>query len=113
MNRISVKFEPSPLVRKKFRATFYKDDEKIFTSDFGAEGYRDFTLINNPDSKYYLPNKKEREKVKKAYRSRHKKDSINFFLSPGSLSWFILWNKPKLQASINDYLQRFGLNLLE
>ena len=78
---------------KKFMATF--DDKK--TIHFGAEGMSDFT-------KHKDPLRKER------YLKRHKsRENWNNHMSAGSLSRWILWNKPTLKASIADYKRRFNL----
>ena len=39
-----------------------------------GEPYRDYTLLHNKNSKFYLPSQAERDKVRKAYRTRHGKD---------------------------------------
>ena len=79
---------------------------------FGANGMRDYTLISKPSSKHYIANKQDREKVKSNYRSRHSKDPINKKFSPASLSWFLLWNKPSLSASIKNYEKKFNVNII-
>jgi hypothetical protein len=41
---------------------------------------------------------------------RHQeKEDWEDFTSPGALARWILWNKPTLKASYNDYINRFGL----
>lgn len=48
--------------------------------------------------------------AKKRYENRHKsRENWNDPTSRGSLSKYILWNKPSLQASIADYKRRFKL----
>tara|TARA_R100000655_G_scaffold109404_1_gene163806 strand:- start:3095 stop:3442 length:348 start_codon:yes stop_codon:yes gene_type:complete len=80
------------------------DKRKKMKHRFGAKGYRDYTMINDKNSKYYLPNKEDREKVKRAYISRHRKDKgLGSPHSPAELSMMLLWNKPTLKASIKDY----------
>lgn len=86
------------------------DNRKIYY--FGQAGARDYTLINKSSSKHYISNKEDREKVKNNYRSRHSKDPINKKFSPASLSWFLLWNKPTLSASIKDYEKKFNINII-
>jgi hypothetical protein len=81
------------------------------TIHFGQANARDFTRISNPKSRFYLADEEERNKVKRAYRSRHKKDNLDNPYSPGSLSWYLLWNKPSLTESIKSYNKRFGLKL--
>jgi len=79
---------------------------------FGAKGYRDYTLINDKNSKYYLPNKEDREKVKRAYKSRHRGDKgLNNLHSPAELSMMLLWNKPTLNASIKDFAKKHKVEI--
>lgn len=85
------------------------DTKKIY---FGASKNRDYTLLNNPSSKYHLKDKRERNKVKRNYRFRHRNDPYNTALTPASLSYYILWNKPTLSASIKDYERRFNVNIV-
>ena len=87
-----------------------KHDNK--TIHFGAAGMRDYTEINKKSSKFYLPKKEDREKVKKAYKSRHSNYSLSSPYTAGSLSMFLLWNKPTLSASIKDYEKRFKVNIV-
>lgn len=62
---------------------------------FGAQGYSDYTLHKD---------KERRER----YRARHRKDlETNNPYAPGYLSWYILWNKPTLRESIQDFNKRF------
>ena len=64
---------------------------------FGASGMSDFT-------KHKDPQRKER------YLKRHKKnENWNNPLTAGALSRWILWNKPTLKASIEDFENRFKL----
>lgn len=66
------------------------------TTKFGAYGYSDFT-------KHKDPKRKER------YIKRH---SVNQDWTDkkkaGTLSRFILWNKPTLEESILDYKKKFN-----
>ena len=66
--------------------------------------------MNTKGSKFYEKNKAKREKVKANYRSRHAKDPINNPLTPGSLSYWVLWNKPTLGGSIAHFKNKFKLN---
>ena len=99
--------------KKKFKAVFQLDNNKEKTIYFGASGYRDFTLMNDKNSKFYEPDKAKREKIKQNYLTRHKKDleSANNKkgLGAGALAFFVLWNKPTIQASINDYKKIYNL----
>ena len=70
------------------------------TTHFGDSSMRDYTT--HPTG--------IRESRKAAYLSRHKaKEDWNDPTSAGSLSRWILWNKPTISASIADYKQRFHL----
>lgn len=95
---------------KKWRAVFKTDQGKEKTTDFGASGYRDFTLINNKTSKFYLPKVLDRNVVRSSYRRRHKKDLLtNDPTRAGFLSYYILWNKKSLKSSMADYKKKFNL----
>lgn len=93
-----VKIEKSTSKTKKLKAIFYdKDKKKIKTIQFGAKGYSDYTIHKDDERK-------------KRYIDRHKKnENWNDPMTAGTLSRFILWNKPTLQSSINDYKKRFNL----
>jgi hypothetical protein len=92
----SVIIKKSPNKGKKMVAIFYEDKKKIKTIHFGAEGMSDYT-------------KHRDDERKKRYLNRHKKrENWNNPMSAGSLSRYILWNKPTLKASIADYKRRFN-----
>ena len=87
------KVSRSPLKGKKLRA-FFSDGTHV---DFGAAGYSDYT-------KHRDPARKER------YILRHRaQENWRSPKARGTLSRFVLWNKPTLAASIADYKRRFGL----
>jgi len=84
---------------KKYKAIFYKDEnrQKIRTVHFGAVGYQDFTQHKDEDRK-------------QAYLARHKKnEQWDNYMTAGSLSRHLLWSKPSLSASYNDYVKKFNL----
>lgn len=92
---------------KKYDAIFLVNDKEKKVS-FGASGYRDYTLVNDKDSKFYLPKILDRNVVKASYIRRHReKENWNNPLTAGALSRYILWNKKTLNASIKDFKQRF------
>ncbi len=95
-----VKIIKSPKKDKKYRAVFIKNGrEKIV--DFGASGYSDF--IQHKD-----PLRKQR------YINRHKsRENWEDPTTAGSLSRYILWNKPSFRQSVNDYKKRFNFNKLK
>ena len=79
-------------------ATFYNNNNKIKTIHFGAAGMSDFT--------------KHKDNFRKQrYLNRHKNnENWNNPMTAGALSRWILWNKPSLKASIDDYKKRFKFN---
>ena len=79
---------------------------------FGSKGMRDYTKINDPKSKFYLPNKEDREKVKRSYKARHGKDKgLGNYKSASELSMELLWNKPTLEASIKDFEKKHKVKI--
>lgn len=96
---VYVKFSQSTNKDKKMMAVFYDDNKKkIKTVHFGAKGYSDYILSGGDNEK------------KKRYIERHKtNENFNDYMSAGSLSRYILWNKSTLTASINDYMKKFNL----
>lgn len=77
----------------KYTAVF--DDGKEVS--FGASGYSDYTIHKD-------------EARKERYLDRHRKnENWNDPQTPGALSRWILWNKPSLRESINDFKRRFSL----
>ena len=83
---------------KKMMAVFEDcNTERRKTVHFGALGYDDYTHHKDPERK-------------KRYLDRHKsRENWNNPVTAGSLSRWILWNKPSLRASIADYKSRFKL----
>lgn len=101
---------PSKSKGKKWEAKF-SDDGKERVVSFGADGYRDYTLISNKSSKFYLKDKSARELVKKAYIRRHIKREEKLWksspMSPATLSRFILWEKPTMASAKKAFKARF------
>lgn len=95
--------EPSKLKSKKWKATFYdKETDKTKTAQFGAKGYVDYTILSakgDPEAKAH----------RDRYRMRHEKDLAYGPMSPGVLSYTLLWNKPTLEASIASYKKLYGM----
>ena len=83
---------------KKMVAVFYDEaKKKIKTTHFGASGYEDYTTHGEMQRKMN-------------YIARHKdREDWNDYMSSGSLSRWILWNKPSLSESIKDYMNKFKL----
>jgi len=82
--------------KKKYEAVFIdKGTQK--TQKFGASGMSDYTIHKDI-------NRRNR------YIARHLKDlDTNDPTRAGYLSMFILWNKPSLDASIDDYRRRLTI----
>jgi len=104
-----MKIIPSKAKGKKWTAYFMLDNGKEKAVNFGAKGYRDFTLMNDKTSKFYEPDKAKRESVKAAYIKRHAKDPINDPLTAGALSRWILWELPSFAGSIKKFKNKFKL----
>lgn len=105
-----VKIKKSDKDGKKYMAVFLIDNERTKTVHFGSDGMRDFTLINNKDSKFYLPKSLDREVVKASYIRRHRaREDWNNPLTAGALSRWILWDKRSLLGSIKAFKKRFKL----
>jgi len=85
-----VQLTKSPVVGKKWRATF---DDGTHT-DFGADGYADYTTHKDLERR-------------NRYIARHARDlATGDPTRPGFLSMFILWNKPTVAAGLRDYRRR-------
>lgn len=97
---VKVEITKSNRNNKRFQAVFYDDDnKKIKTTQFG---------LKNPKIGTYIDHKND--KLKENYLKRHKKnENWNDFMSAGSLSRYILWNKKTFQDSLNDYKKIFKL----
>jgi len=81
---------------------------------FGATGYRDYTLMNDKNSKFYEPDEAERKRVRKRYRDRHRGDSgLGSQHSPSELAWSLLWSKPSLAQSIKYFEKKFGVHIID
>jgi len=100
---MEVEILPSTRKTKKLMALFYKDNKLIKTVHFGAKGYKDFTI-------YSKGNKENAEKIKASYLKRHSvRENWADYMTAGSLSRYILWNRPTIAQSIGVYLKTFNL----
>jgi len=96
---VSVRIEESPNKEKKMVAYFFDDEgKKVKTTHFGARGMSDYTQHKDP-------------KRMKRYLARHGKMGEDWKdpTTAGALSRWILWGKPSLRESFNDYKKRFRL----
>jgi len=100
----SVEISRSSNSQKKLMAVFYDSEgKKLKTTHFGQRGASDYTKHG------------DKERMER-YLERHgggtttsTKEDWKDPTTAGSLSRWILWNKPDLEASFNDYKKRFGL----
>jgi hypothetical protein len=81
---------------KKWDAVFVKADGREIVQPFGQRGYSDFTKHKNVTRK-------------QRYIARHARMHEDWTdpTRAGTLSRFILWNKPTLRSSIRSYRKRF------
>ena len=104
-----IEIKPSTRKGKKLMAVFEVNDKKI-TTHFGQKNARDYTLLNDKTSKFYLPKVKDRMAVKDAYLKRHmKRENWNAPMTAGALSKWILWTEPNLKSAIRNYKRKFKL----
>ena len=105
-----LKIIPSKRKGKKLAAYFVLDNGKEIVTHFGSAGMRDYTLINDPKSKFFIKDIKEREKIKAAYIRRHaKRENWNAPMTAGALSRWILWSVPNLAGAIRNFKKKFSL----
>lgn len=94
---MKVKIVKSHLPEKKFDAVFTKDDGKQKVVPFGAKFYSDFTKHHD-------------EARKQRYIDRHEKhENFNDPMTAGSLSRWVLWEKPTLHQGILEFKRRFKI----
>lgn len=87
---------PSKKKDKKLTATF-KTPSGNKQVHFGASSYEDYTVNHN-------------EERRANYRARHAKDNLDDPMSPGALSYWILWgDSTSLRENIKQYKQRYGV----
>lgn len=87
-----VDLQRSNVKGKKFAAIFMRNG-RLKRVNFGAS-----------DTSHHDKARRER------YRQRHKRDNLSNPLSPGSLSWYILWgNSTSLRKNLSDYIKKFSL----
>jgi hypothetical protein len=80
-----------------------RNPPKQFTIHFGANGMMDYT-------KYYKQDKEVAKIKRESYLARHKaNENWNDPTTAGSLSRWILWNLPTLDASVKDFKKKFNI----
>jgi Family of unknown function (DUF5754) len=83
---------------KRYRVQIYEDGKYVRLINFGSIYHENYTIHKDLARK-------------KRYINRHKKEDWSK-INAGSLSRYILWNKPSLKASIKDFEKRFGVKIL-
>lgn len=96
---VFVQLNKSEIKGKKYTAIFYDENrKKIKTTHFGSAGMSDYSIHKDDERK-------------QRYLDRHSaNENWDDYMSAGSLAKHILWNKPTISASYNDYLKKFGLS---
>jgi len=87
--------------KKKMRADFKLNDDNddVKSTKFGAQGYSDYTQHKD-------------KKRKENYLARHRpRENWTDPTSAGTLSRYILWEKPGLKDAIRSFAARFNLSL--
>ncbi len=99
MKQVYAVLQRSPTTRKKYRMLFQRKDQILDYTDFGQQGYSDF--LQHQD-----------EERRQRFLKRFQKliyENQNDPSSAMTLSHLILWNKPTLESSFKDYLNKFGI----
>ena len=91
-----IKIVKSKKPGKKYDAVFKLANSREKIVSFGASGYSDYTIHKDIDRM-------------KRYQARHKNDKLTDPLSPGALSWYVLWSSPTLEGGISNYRMHFKL----
>ena len=100
--RMELKITKATAKGKKYRAEFLRagDHRPMATVNFGAENYQDYTQHHDT-------------KRREAYRARHKNDRIDDPMTPGALSWYILWgDSTSMEKNAKAFAKKFKLKLL-
>ena len=89
-----------------------RDDKRymaVFTDSSGNKSTTHFGYANKNKTGSTFIDHNDNDK-KKAYIARHRvNENWADYKSPGGLAKHILWNKPTLTASINDFKNKFKL----
>lgn len=99
MKTIHAVLQRSPTASKKFRMLFQRKNQILDYTDFGQQNYSDF--LQHQD-----------EERRQRFLKRFQKliyENQNDPASAMTLSHLILWNKPTLESSFKDYLNKFGM----
>ena len=90
---------------KKLKAVFFHGDKKLKTVHFGGSGCKDFI-------KYSVIDPALAKRKRAAYIKRHRaRENWRDPMRPGTLSRYILWEKPTLERAIKKFAVLFDLQV--
>lgn len=97
-----LKIVKSTRADKKWDAVFENPETKRTRKvSFGAVGYEDYTMTRGGV---------EAREMRERYRERHKGDNLEDAMSPGALSWYVLWgNSINMGTNIREYRKHFNV----
>jgi hypothetical protein len=102
---VIIKLSDKP--NKRYTAVFYDKEKKVKTTHFGLGIMTDDRIKKYGST--YIDHKNDT--LKDNYIARHSvNENFEDFMSAGSLSRYILWNKKTFRESIADYKRRFKLS---
>lgn len=95
---VLINIKKSPIKSKKWRACFVNmNNGRYKHTDFGGAGYTDYTMGATNEQR-------------RNYRNRHRNDRLNDPISPGALSWYILWGNSRTRSkNIEQYKRKFKM----
>ena len=104
LTRMRIEVAPSTRPGKKLVARFFDAEDKVIkTTHFGDVRYKDFTSYSMDDPKVA----KER---RLAYIKRHRTaENWRDPMAAGTLSRYLLWEKPTLTTALKKYRVMFDL----
>lgn len=96
--------EPSSRRDKKYMALFYDNQNRLVrTTHFGARGFNDYTT-------YYKRDPQLARLKRLSYISRHRvRENWRDPMAAGTLSRYLLWEKPTLAAALRKYRVMFDV----
>lgn len=99
-----MQLKPSSRRDKKYMALFYDDRNRLVrTTHFGGRGYNDYTMYSKRDP--------ELARLKRvSYIRRHRvRENWRDPMAAGTLSRYLLWEKPTLTAALKKYRMMFDM----
>jgi hypothetical protein len=83
---------------KRYVVKVYQDGDFMRSINFGSSEHENYTMHKDIVRK-------------RRYIDRHEKHEDWTKINAGSLSRYLLWNKPTLTASVKDFQRRFGVTI--